>query len=211
MLGFINSLFKKSHDKNKKEINLPFTEVNFIKTYPDFNNVEVFFVGNIWQHQTFKQGKAWELNTNFINDYIKFKDDYIKIKKQKNEPYLVNDIAWAYYNKYKLAYVSEHKKMKMWTKDKQFNFSQETKNMSKFFKWVEKDKCRKLLFDNEKEKRSIRMKLKEVNQKLKDDKSEILLKEKKELASRINEINNENKSLEIERKIYLNKTSHIEF
>ena len=210
MLGFINSLFKKDRE-NKKEVTLPLTETNYINYYSDFNYVEVYFIGNLWQHSTFKQGKAWERNTDFVTDYIKHKDDYIKVKNEKSELYLINDIAWSYYNKYKLAYVSEHKKMRMWSKDKQFNFSQETKGMSKFFKWVEKDKCRKLLFENNKEKRKIKLRLKEINRDLKEVKSENLLKEKKELNLRIIEIGNENKSLEIERKIYLSKTNHIVF
>jgi hypothetical protein len=202
MLGFIKSLLFKSKSTKKVKKQTPLTEVNFINYYPNLNNVEVFFIGNIWQENTFEQGKSWKTNTNFINDYLNFKEDYIKTKNEKNEPFLINDIVWAYYNKYKLAYVSEYSKMKMWSKDKQVNFMSRTEDMGKFFKWVEKDKYRTLLFENDKEKRNLREELKNINQELKKEKSEVLLNKKKELSLSINKIIEENKSFEIETKKY---------
>ena len=202
MLKFINSLFFKNKKVEKEVKQTSLSEVNFIKKYPNLNNVEVFFIGNIWQENTFEQAKSWETNTDFVNDYLSFKENYIKIKKEKNETFLTNDIVWAFYNKYKLAYVSEYSKRKMWSKDKQFNFKSRTEDMDKFFKWVERDKYRALLFENDKEKRNLRMELKTINKELKKDKSEVLLNKKKDLNSRINKILEENKSFEIEAKKY---------
>ena len=201
MLGIIKSLFKKKSTKIVKK-NSPLSEVNFIKYYPNLNNIEVFFIGNIWQEITFEQGRAWETNTNFINDYLNHKEDYIKEKNKKNEFFLINDIAWAFYNRYKLAYVSEYSKRKIWSKDKQFNFKSRTENMGNFFKWVEGDKYRTLLFENNKEKRNLKEELKEINQELKKEKSEVLLVKKKEINSKINKIMEKNKFYEIETKKY---------
>ena len=205
MFGLFKSFFNKGNSKNKSKAAryLPLTRDNFADYYPDFNYIEVEYIGCIWQSSTFKQGKEWQRNSNFVKDYLAHKEDYIKVKKDKGESFKINDIAWSYYNRYKLEWVNQHIKRKIWTREDVRIFNGNTRDMSKDFKWVEKDKCREMLFNNDKEKRLLRKQLKEINEKLSTDKDEILINQNKEINIRIKEIIDENKILVDKRKDYL--------
>lgn len=205
-MGWFNSLFSKPEKKS-------YTEENFKEAYPDFTDIEVKYIGSYWQSVTFQQGKQYEINSNFVKQYISRKQDYIKLRKLEGEPYFVNDILWSYYNEFKGAYTVQMMKRGGWTKGDLREFNSRFKDDAKWFKEDEKHE-RYIKKSNEFlgkideisiELKVLRGELKEINAALKADKTDELLERKKALNTKSEKLMKKKSKLIDQREKYRDK------
>lgn len=185
-MSWLKKIFGDSSEKIKAEKTEVFTQKDFELAHPDFSLIEIKYIGLYWQTYKFKQSDDWNPNSNFVEDYIIHKRDYISLCEKKNQPYRRNDILWAFYNKYKEAYVKGMMKRGGWNSFDVKMFNLACADDAKDFKWQEKI-C---AFDEQIEKiyseiKQVRAKLKTLNAEIKKVKNETLLEEKNKLKKEV--------------------------
>jgi DNA repair exonuclease SbcCD ATPase subunit len=204
-MGWLSRLFSKTQKKS-------YTREDFKQAFPDFTDMEVNYIGSEWQLK-FQQGNQYEINSDFVKQYISRKQDYIKLRKSQGEPCFVNDILWAYYNEFKGAYSVQMMKRGGWTKRDLREFNSRCKDDAKWFKEDEKFE-RYVKKSNEflakideisKELKVLRSELKEINAALKTDKSDELLERKNALKTKVEKLMEENSKLQGQREKHRDK------
>ena len=188
-MSWFKKIFGSSSEKTKVETTKVFTQKDFELAHPDFSLIEVKYIGLFWQTNRFKQADEWNPKSNFVEDYIIYKKEYISLCEKKNQSYRQNDILWAFYNKYKGTYIKKMMKRGGWDSFDVKLFNIANAEEAKDFKWQEKI-C---AFDEQIEKihseiQQVRAKLKTLNAELKKAKNEALLKEKKQLKKEVEKL-----------------------